>query len=217
MGQVIPLYDDRHREAELLLPWYATGRIEADDRATVERHLDECEACRAELAAERRLADAVAGTAAPGATGWESLAARIAAEAPRPVAPRPWARGRGPGPTRTIFTPTRLRWLAAAQFAGLMLLGAGMIRTEREGAYRVLGAETPARAGNVLVMFRPETREADLRHALVAAGARLVDGPTSANAYVLEAPGGATGASMAALRRDPNVTLAEPIEQAPAE
>lgn len=218
MGQVISLQEDRHRAAALLLPWYATGRIDAADRATVERHLAECEACRTELAAERRLAGAVATIEAPGAAGWEAMAARLGAT-PGPA----WASAgasagaRGRTPVRTIFTPTRLRWLAAAQFAALLVLGADMIRTERDGAYRALSGEAPARAGNVLAMFRADASEADLRRSLNAAGARLVDGPTSANAYVLEVPGGAGGVQMAALRTDPNVTLAEPIAQAPAE
>jgi CheY-like chemotaxis protein len=40
---------DRHEELRNDLPAYAVGALEEDERAAVERHLEECELCRAEL------------------------------------------------------------------------------------------------------------------------------------------------------------------------
>ena len=48
---------DSHREAEELLPWYATGQLDADDRALVEAHLSSCAHCQRQLQAERRMID----------------------------------------------------------------------------------------------------------------------------------------------------------------
>ena len=45
-----------------------------------------------------------------------------------------------------------------------------------------------APAGGIVVVFDPATPEADLRRILREAGARIVDGPTQANAYVLDVP-----------------------------
>jgi hypothetical protein len=119
---------------------------------------------------------------------------------------------------RITHRPQALRWIVAAQFAALLALGVHAASLDdRRGDYRVLGAAPTARAGNTLVMFRPETTEARFRRALQASGARLIDGPTSAGAYIVDVPGGAGGGALAALRRDKEVTMAEPIEQAPAE
>ena len=46
-----------HDEAEELIPWYATGQLDATDRARVERHLYACASCREQLKVERQLID----------------------------------------------------------------------------------------------------------------------------------------------------------------
>ena len=51
--------------------------------------------------------------------------------------------------------------------------------------YHALGAGTPLRSANVVVLFESESREKDMRAALDAADARLVDGPTETGAYFL--------------------------------
>ena len=117
----------------------------------------------------------------------------------------------------------RLKWVVAAQFAAIAVLGFAALPTApaapdaRQGTYRALGDAPAARSGNVLAMFRPDASVEAMRHSLDASGARFVDGPTPAGAYVLDVPGGDKGAGLAALRRDPNVTMAQPIDQAPPE
>jgi hypothetical protein len=51
-------------------------------------------------------------------------------------------------------------------------------------SYRGLGATGHAQ-GNVVVAFNPDTPERELRRILQAAEARVVDGPTVTDAYVL--------------------------------
>lgn len=207
-----------HDEAEALLPWYVTGRLDAEEQALVEAHLAGCAALRAALAGERALArlvkvDEPAGSAD---AGWAALAARIAAPTP-PVAARratgrPWQRV-----ARAATRPRVLAWVVAAQFALVSVLTGALVAERRPGAYRALGDATGARFGNALVMFEPQVSEARFRQALQASRARLVDGPTSANAYVLALPDGEVGAGLTRLRAAPGVTMAEPIDQAPAE
>ncbi|TFI56708.1 zf-HC2 domain-containing protein [Sphingomonas parva] len=225
MGHVVTLPADRHRETQMLLPWYAAGTLDEADRALVEAHLPDCAECRATLAAEPALREALRVEDEDGGQGWAALQARAAAAAPVP--PRRRARRWS---YRAVADPARLKWLVAAQFAALVVLAVAAVpqapppapagdgvqaAAGPEGRYRALGESGAARAGNVLAMFGRDATVEDLRRALDASGARLVDGPTAAGAYVLALPGGEAG--LAALRRQRHVILAEPIAQAPAE
>lgn len=230
MGQVISIFDDRHREAQLLLPWRAAGTLEATDQVLVDAHLAECPTCQVDLAREVQLKAAVADEAPAAQNGWARLQARMGhiELEPEPVAtPVPClpketpSRGSRRGWSRvgrTLSDPKRLRLVVGAQFAALLVMGTlTAMPVERPGAYRALGDAPAARTGDALVMFRPETSEAALRRALSVADARLVDGPTTAGAYLLQLPGGANGPGLIALRRNPDVTLAEPIGAGPSE
>jgi hypothetical protein len=152
--------------------------------------------------------------------GWTAIQGRLAGAAiplHPPVAPRERDRRRWAPAARPDVGRQRLRWVIAAQSAALMLI-VGWIATvpamrppSREPAYRALSSGGDVRTGNVLAMFRPTTTEAELRRVLQASAARVVDGPTSAGAYVLAVPGGPGGSGLLTLRHDPAVTMAEPI------
>lgn len=207
--------DIPHHEAHVLLPWYAIDRLDMDERALVEAHLAECAICSDELASERalaRLMRADEGTLPSVDTGWAALRARIEPPAPRRAAARPWQRL-----SRAAGRPRMLRWVVAAQFVLVSVLAAALVAEPRPGAYQALGDAAGGRTGNALVMFEPEVTEARFRRALQASHARLVDGPTAANAYVLSLPAGHVDQGLARLRAAPGVTMAEPIDQAPAE
>ena len=221
MGRVVTFPADRHQEVQRLLPWYGAGTLDEADRAAVEAHLGDCAECRRDLDAEPTLKAALASASPDAETGWAALEVRARRTMPaqRRRSRRPWANaGRG------LMRPERLKWVVAAQFAALVVLSLTALPTapnapsgQRQGAYRALGEAPSGRSGNVLAMFKPDASVAAMRHSLEASGARLVDGPTPAGAYLLEVPGGEGGRSLASLRGDPNVTMAEPIEQAPAE
>lgn len=219
MGHVVTFPADRHQEVQRLLPWYGTGRIDEAEQALVEAHLEECAECRRDLEAEPALKAALASAAPDAEAGWAALEARARASLPAPRRrARPWVQA-----ARGLMRPERLKWAVAAQFAALVVLGAAALQVAptapaaRHAAYRALGDAPPARSANVLAMFRPDASVGSVRRSLEASGARFVDGPTTAGAYLLEVPGGESGRALAALRRDPNLTMAEPIEQAPAE
>jgi len=191
----------------LLLPWYVTGQIEPGDRLLVDAHLADCAECRDELAAERRLHGAVVDLPAPSAAGWERMVAELA----RPEAPVPLPR-----------SFRRAGWMLAAQ-AAVLVLGVGVVlHLQRQAPsvatpqpYHALGAPQQGQAGNILVMFAPDTREPALRKAIEASGARLVDGPTAAGAYLLAIAPGERAAALARLRAQAGVTLAQPVDAAP--
>jgi len=94
----------------------------------------------------------------------------------------------------------------------LLLWGLLTLQTNAPARYHALSAPPPNLSGNVVVIFRPDASEDRIRHALIASDARLVDGPTAADAYVLHVPAAERAQALAALRARSEIVLAEPID-----
>ena len=217
-GRIIPLQGE-HEEAQALLPWYVTGALDPADRAKVAAHLGACHECQAELRLERRLGDEVADLPFETEQGWNTLRARLDVGAPRRMrgSLRAWL-GAALAQARQQWraAPPWLGWALGAQGAVLVVvavMAAPPVQTDR---YHALGAAPPSAAGNVVVIFRPDTPEAALRATLRASRARLVDGPTAADAYMLNVPAGERQAILARLRGQADIVLAEPVDSAAA-
>ena len=205
-GRVVPLNPDAHAEVQVLLPWYVTGRLEADEHAQVESHLAACPRCQAEVEAERRLQAAHRGIASPGDVERSLAALRTRMAASQPATPAPAARA--PRAWHWSGVPGWLQGALALQFAVIVGL-AGWLMAMPDSDYRVLGSG--AAPGNVVVKFHAGAAEQDIRRALRASGARLVDGPTSTDAYLLSVPAGQEAAAIVRLRAEPQVLLAESL------
>lgn len=208
MAEIIRLRGSPHEQAQHLLPWYVNGTLEADEAAMVEAHLAECADCRADLAAEQVLSREVAALPLDIEHAWSTLSDRIDAAGPPCRLAEPvsflrrkvamgWALG---GP---------LAAAAAVAFAVAVVPGAP---SPAGKTYRALGSVPTAAPGNALVMFRPDTRDSDLRAALTRAGARVVDGPTATGAYVVRIASDRRGQAIDGLRASPQIVLAEPID-----
>jgi hypothetical protein len=141
------------------------------------------------------------------ASGWNELRRRVTA----PPRQGPFRRAGG-AIGRALARPGKFGWLLAGQAALALSIAALILPDGNPGPYRTLGAAAVERTGNVIVIFRPDTREEDLRRMLNAGRARLVDGPTGAGAYVLEVPAAERGSILAVLREQPNVVLAQPLD-----
>jgi anti-sigma factor RsiW len=204
-GRVVRLDPAAHKVADALLPWFVNGTLDADERALVERHLGECARCRDEVEWLRDLhAACVAGEASPGAssafhklrTRLDAPRARVAQRSRRQAAwrlPRPWT-----------------HWVIGAQLALIAGVGALWLQDSDHAAlYRTLGASSAASqpTGSLVVVFDPSASEAELRRVLRSVGARVVDGPTQANAYVLDVPAAGRERALKALRTEPAVAL----------
>jgi hypothetical protein len=203
---IIPLKKDAHRDIQELLPWYVTQNLDDDERARVQAHLAVCEDCRMELEVERRiqsLQPLEAGTT-EASSGWLKMQARIRSDPTHPQ--------------RAVPVLARwMPWVVAAQGALIALLT--LVLVLPPGAvptYRALGTSSAGASARIVVMFRPEATEQQMREALRSAGARLVDGPTSSNAYLLALPEPAVPGALQRLRAQPGVTLAEPLDARPA-
>jgi anti-sigma factor RsiW len=204
MGHIIRLHGDRHHDIQLLLPWYVTGQLDEAERAAVDAHLAACSECQADLNIERRLQQKVVALPLDVARGWNAMQQQL----DQPVAAVPTAHNTRPGVARRGASG----WLVAAQIAALVATGAVVLPLARSGNYHALGSPHVQPSGNILVIFRPDASEAEIRGLLQSSGARLVDGPTPAGAYVLSAPAAARTTSLAKLAADSRVVMAQPID-----
>lgn len=204
-GRVIRFRGGQHREVQDLLPWYVTGKLEPAEREAVEAHLNVCAECREELAFQRELDTEIARLPIEVEQSWVRMRQRITA---------PEARSFGGGAMALASNwRTTAPWLLTAL---VIVTAAWLLILGQPGRYHALGsAPPPAAAGNVAVIFRPDTPEAQLRAALRATHGRLVDGPTAADAYILAVPAAQREAALAGLRGRRDIVMAEPIDPAP--
>lgn len=198
-----------HHDAEELLPWYATGRLEGDDLALVERHLSSCAHCRRQLAFERRMVDRFAELTPEVDAGWERLKQRL--EPPR----ENWhdkalrqAAAAWQGFNRPAVAAFAFAQLAFVAIAGALLLSLS------QPSYRALGSAPPPTTANVIAMFTADTTQAQLTRLLRSNGASLVDGPTPADAFLLRVPPQSRSAVLTRLRSDRHVVMAEAVDKA---
>ena len=202
-GQIVHLEPDPHVAVQRLLPWYLTGRLETVEHDAVETHLAQCPECRAELETERQwqLLQPGHGAQVDVEDGWARMRARLGGDTP----PRPVA--------VPVTTPRRRSWLPPAWKTGPLL------PARTWAAPALLSVALVAAIGFTLrpaavVRFRPDATEAQIRHDLADSGARMVDGPTITDAYVVRLPREHYAAALAKLRKAPGVALVESLESA---
>jgi anti-sigma factor RsiW len=213
-AKVVPFDGDGHHAVQTLLPWYVSGRLDRAEMAEIDAHLADCPQCRAELAWECKMSAAqatVGGVAGDADRGLAQLHSRIRASeelAPPMISRRPKpASGDWPG-----LAPW-LRWLVGTQFAAILLLiGLQVVPLKPVEPFHALGAAGQAGTGNVVVRFRPDATERDIRSALQDADARLVGGPTATDAYLLSVPAEHLVGALAGLRANRSVVLAESLD-----
>lgn len=198
--------DDPHDEADALLPWYATGQLDSADRALVASHLASCARCQRQLLVERRLIDEFHALTPEVDSGWTQLRAWIEAR------PAPGWMARAAGDFWSTLSRPGVAALAAAQVA--FVIFAGLMLSLSRPVYHALGSPQVSNQANVIVIFRPDATEQDIRDALRASSASLVGGPTSSDAYLLSVPANTRQTALAKLQSDDNVQLAEPIDGA---
>jgi hypothetical protein len=215
MSNVSHLGGDIHQQVQILLPWYVNDTLDEIETETVEVHLAECAECRRDLEGEKKLGVESSLASMDVDQGWAAMRERIASTGLIPILPNS---------LRTNITPLRrksilrrsipLGWATAAQAAALVLIvgGVRMTRPPLEPVYHALGAAPVSAAGNVIVIFRPEATERELREALTGSRASLVGGPTDSNAYILHVDGATRASALTALRANSHVVLAEPID-----
>jgi len=188
MADILKLADAAHARSEVLLPWYVNGTLDAAERAFVESHVAQCERCRADIVRLRAIAEEVRelDVDPDRDLALDRLSVRLdgadAVGIPLPPVP-PRRRG-----LSALWDDARvLRMLVVLQVGALGALGAIGLRTVPEIEYRTLAAPAASTdRGRLIVAFDSAQPEIAIRRVLVAADARLVDGPTGDGLYVIE-------------------------------
>ena len=228
-----PLRTEAHLEAQDALPWLANGTLAGAELEQVQAHVASCARCRADLALLH-----TARAAGPGQDlDWdpERALARLQPQllsqlqVPDGAAEDAPALAAVPGqPVPGLLRRWRARlaandgtWLraaVAAQFGAIAVLAVLLARTavqaDAPDAYHALGAAGASDAARLVVTFRPDTPERELRRIVRAGGAHVVGGPTVTDAWLLGVDGDAAPV-LARLRAEPAVTLAEPLATEP--
>ncbi|HUO20831.1 MAG TPA: zf-HC2 domain-containing protein [Steroidobacteraceae bacterium] len=214
-----------HEEAWRLLPWLVNGRLEGAERVRIERHVRDCEACARELALQRLWRDGLTApervTYAPGPS-FRKLMERIdAAGGARTGGAKPAARA---ARTRAAWRPPGLAW--AASFLACVALGTCALTAYRwsQPLYLTHTAPPASPAGVLHLAFDRSLAIGDAERLLLAAGARVVEGPDASGVFgVAPAAAAPTPPARAAqlralaarLRADARVRWIEPLPRGP--
>ena len=185
---------EMHEDCWKLLPWFVTGRLSAGDQQRIERHLEECAACRAELAEQRELCLHIRRDEplllAPQAS-LQKMMARIDA-ASEPEALMEDAADAEPA---EVQAPPPRRWLAIAAAVQTLMIVFLLALVGRQTAEDMTApkfstlssAATPTARGPILrVVFKPETPASQMQALLHSVHAQVVAGPTEAGVYTLQ-------------------------------
>lgn len=194
-----PLRDehDEHHAVQELLPWFAMDALAGDDVQLVQRHLLSCRRCQADAASQRRLSASLAPDGAEADLSYRKLLGRIEAPAKKGSSPM----------RRTPVSWERWTLAGLAVSLALLLLAPSSLTPRYHGLGSAGGTQ-----GNIVLRFQPDTSEQELRQILRRSGARLVDGPTAANAYVLSVARSEQERALVALRREHAVSMAQPLD-----
>ncbi|MBU1424074.1 MAG: zf-HC2 domain-containing protein [Gammaproteobacteria bacterium] len=164
-----------------LLPWLANRTLDGAERLEVEAHVATCERCRSELAYLESLRSGIAemeNVQAPGEFGLNRLLRDIRRQ-PKHAERRRW------------LAPALAASLAVVVLQGVMLTQMWMQPTN----IAPLGRALPD-ADVLQIRFDPRATEADIRNALQAVGASLIDGPGALGIYRVRLEPGISGKPM---------------------
>jgi anti-sigma factor RsiW len=201
-----------HRDVWELLPWHVNGRLSEPDRRRVEAHLQLCDACRSECAAQRRIYQVIAADTAveqmpmAGLNKLRQRIERTEISTPADALPertRPASRRR-----------PRVAAIAASAAAVAVAVSAALHwQTQRAPAYYTVTAAAAPQAGAVIrAVFAPTLTVSELQNVLDDAHLKIVSGPTEAGVYSLAMSGPQSiDWSLHTLRAHGSVRFAESI------
>lgn len=214
--------EDEYDEVELLLPWYATGRLSDEERRRVERYLEANPQARFQLELiEEELGAVVADNErlpVPSRESFDRLMAQVETEAPAGADRATFGEGwlTRIGAWFGDFTPQMRGAMAAAAFAVVLVQATAIgLLLREDGAVFETVAEHPAPAVDgetVLVAFAPDTPAQAITELLTEIGGAIVDGPRAGGVFVIRLAEGVVAAeAVVALQERPNmVTFAAP-------
>lgn len=211
-----------HEECWKSLPWFVTGRLSAHDQQRIERHLEECAACRAELAEQRELCLHIRRDEplllAPQASLQKMLARIDQGEVAMPgdddATIEPVA-ARSPRPRRWLAVAAAVQTIVIVFL--LALVGRQTAEDMTAPKFNTLANPgAPTAHGPILrVVFKPDTQAAQMQSLLRSVRAQVVAGPTEAGVYTLrldrEQDASAVSHTLEQVRADGSVIFAEHV------
>ena len=206
-ARLFPFDASAHTVVDAILPWYVNDTLAGEERQFVEDHVRVCEACQRE---SQWLREVYGACSAVSSLNDASLTDPVALAAlQRHYGPRALKASIG---DRWREAPQWTRWALAAQLAAVAVLTTLVaIDFRSEPAYRTLGVANRSvqTQAAIAVMFAPATTAAEIGRVVSAADARIVDGPTVTNAYVLEVPAARSEQAVLTLRNERAIRFAE--------
>ncbi|MBV8667007.1 MAG: hypothetical protein JO269_11045 [Burkholderiaceae bacterium] len=237
-GRIVKLRATPHQATQELLAWFTLDRLRRDERMLVQEHLQTCAQCRADVDFLFRLQaaelpepsfDSALDATNPAVESCVPDVERALAK----LRPRLQPHGGGsrglPPVIWRIVNSLRgtsaggapwMRWTLGVQLAAIAGLCALLARPLWQAPppadlheFRGLGANAASahEVADIVVVFKPQTSEQELRRILLSNGAHVVDGPTVTDAYLLKVAPGRRQQTLAQLRSEAAVTLAESL------
>jgi Putative zinc-finger len=216
--------NNNHREVWELLPWYANGTLGLEEANKVEYHLAHCTACQSELTRCEAEYGAVSTRRddlwTPSREHFAKVLANVEAFEARHEAKSGWFDALASYFPWLKSTPQPARWALAFQGALVVALASVLLLRALAPVetYQTLskpGEERLAHGPQLRLVFHPDVTERELRTLLADLHASIVQGPSSVGAYTVELASEASDAklkqTLAKLRADPSVRLAEPV------
>lgn len=190
---------------EELLPWYANGSLEAEDRTFVETYLEQHPEARSELEWYRSLQQRVRENApAVPATIGLARAMRLI-QGDRPTLAERIGAFFGNFGMRPSYAIAGLAILAVQGGVILNLLGD---LDQNADEIRSLNAVRVQEGPMLKVSFAPDAKEADIRMLVVQVQGELAGGPGQLGDYYLRVPAGSEAAALARVQAAPIVQAA---------
>lgn len=179
-------------EIEMLLPWYATGRLDRNDMAKVERYLARHPQLSQQLEMVRTEQEQT--VAANEALGSPSAGAidRLMASLPARPGHAPWRAGtrffQGVAAFFTAPTAGGIRWAAVA-VAALVAIQAAAIATlllsDRGGTYQTASGQQSGDGVSAHIVFTDDATALAISKLLAEFDANIVDGPKPGGVYTI--------------------------------
>lgn len=222
-----------HNTITELLPWYANGTLEPQERNLVAEHLAACPECREELAHFQQLSAAIPEASdsddwQPSTAHFSQILSAIDAEEivevrQKPAVNKPsfWQQCRDwlHSKNQPLVWALTVESIALASLVLFVVMPRfGQTASEQAVFQTLSDAQAPTVSGlpRVHIVFSDDMTIAEMRVLLPAVQAHLVDGPTKLGVYTLElaaaTPTDSVNSAIAELRKHPKVKLAELVQ-----
>lgn len=218
-----------HARAALMIPWLVNGSLPPQSEPQLREHIAACPECREDYEEQLRVCEAMRADG-PLLFAAEPSYQKLLARMQNPENARDTgAPAAGLRPSRITHSLRRasppVRWLAAAAAVQAVAIGLGAWAWHSSlgphgAGYVTLTSAPPSYESSqrVRVLFDSNLSVGELQTLLEKAGAHIIDGPADGDVYTLGfAPppdsAAALGKRIAALRANPAVLFAEPVQE----